>query len=248
MIFLADNLQSEIANAFSDSLHGPSKEKDSIVDDNMPLNEKMQLWLRHLAESGFEDNEAGSAELPTLSLPIIEKGEESSPQAYPVMPGLQKYRECVLENPAYDWLLGDIQRHCLLEPLNPNIMADISSAILRKLPSQLCFSRLDPVPSYKMTYTLDWDLVSFLEDQEYCEGNAKSLPLVITLTGSHEAAQALTCSQYLHQTWPFSGGNMLKLLQGLLKTRTGGKATGKLSYHPQRRHLSCRLLILLIAI
>jgi hypothetical protein len=92
-----------------------------------------------------------------------------------------------------------------------------------------------------MIYTLDWDLLSFLEDQEYSESNAEALPLVITLTGSREAAQALTCAQYLHQTWPSSAGKMLQLLQALLRIRPGETAAGKPSY--RRRHLSSCLLI-----
>jgi hypothetical protein len=216
----------------------------------MPLNEKMQLWLRHDMEStadlpsvNFEDDEAGYDDLFKFLFPMIELGEESNPDAYPVMPGLQKYRECVLENPAYDWLLGDIQRHCLLKPSNPDIMAGIASAILQGLPSQLRFSRRESVPSYKMTYILDWDLVSFLEDQEYSEGNSEALPLVITLTGTREAAQALTCSQYIHQAWSSSAGEMLKLLQALLKTKFGEKVTGVLSYYFTGRHLFSCLLI-----
>jgi hypothetical protein len=206
------------------------------MDENMPLYEKMKLWMSHDGDStgdfplppGFEGGEAGPADLLTLLLPMIEIGEESNPDVYPVMPGLQKYRECVLETPAYEWLLGDIQRHCLLEPSSPDIMAEVGSAILQGLPSQLRFSRRESVPSYKMTYILDWDLVSFLEDQEYKEDNAEALPLAITLTGSREAAQALTCSQYLHQTWPASAGEMLNLLQALLKIGLEEKATGTL--------------------
>ncbi|KAJ5976772.1 hypothetical protein N7501_000114 [Penicillium viridicatum] len=212
-----------------------STERKCIVDDNMPLNEKMKLWLRHDADSASDisfppvvDDDAGPSKHSTILLPLTEIDEESNPDAYPVMPGLQKYRECVLKNPAYDWLLGDIQRHCLLAHFNPNIIADIGSSILRILPSHPRFSRRESVPLYQMTYTLGWDLVSFLEDQEYSEGNLEALPLVITLTGSREAAQALSCSQYLHQTWPSSAGKMLKLLQDLLRTRPGEKAMGNL--------------------
>jgi hypothetical protein len=224
----------------NNSLDSPSTETESIVDDNMPLDEKLQLWLRHEADFASDD-EADPFEPLELLLPLIEIGEESNPDADPVMPELQKYRECVLETPAYEWLIGDIQRRCLLEPSNPDIMANIASAILQALPSQLCLSRRESVPSYRITYTLDWDLLSFLEDQEYSEGNAEALPLVITLTGSREAAQALTCAQYLHQTWPSSAGKMLQLLQALLRIRPGETAAGKPSY--RRRHLSSCLLI-----
>ncbi|OOQ86355.1 hypothetical protein PEBR_21823 [Penicillium brasilianum] len=218
----------DIANAFNHSLEDPSTDTESTADENMPLGEKMKLWLSHDVDSTGESPLGSEEDLLTLLLPIIEMGEESNYDAYPVMPGLQKYRECVLENPAYDWLLGDIQRHCLLEPSSPDTRAEINSAIVQGLPTQLRFSRRESVPSYKVTYSLDWDLVSFLENQEYNESNAKALPLVITLTGSREAAQALTCSEYLHQTWPLSAGEMVKLLQDLLEKGPKTKATGKL--------------------
>ncbi|KAJ5363917.1 uncharacterized protein N7496_009630 [Penicillium cataractarum] len=225
----------DIADAFNNSLEDPSTETESTVDENMPLNEKMNLWLSHDAGaaeellSGFEDGEAGPADLLALLLPIVEMGEEPNSDAHHVMPGLQKYRECVLEDPAYDWLIGDIQRLCLLEPSSPDTMAEIGSAILQGvLPPQLRFSRRESVPSYKMTYSLDWDLVSFLEDQEYNKDNAEALPLVITLTGSRGAAQALTCAEYLRQTWPSSADEMVKLLQGLLNSEPKSKASGTL--------------------
>ncbi|KAJ5611872.1 hypothetical protein N7528_008977 [Penicillium herquei] len=187
----------------------------------MPLDEKFQLWLRHDADSA-SDYEANPSELITPLLPLIEIDEESNPEGDPVLPELQRYRDCLLVSPAYDWLLGHIQSHCVLEPSNPDIMADISCAILQGLPSQLCFSRQKSVPSYKMTYTLDWDLVSFLEDQEYSEDNAEALPLVITLTGSREAAQALTCNlpdgtdlvAWFHSSEPSKNPNIVFQVKG----------------------------------
>lgn len=197
----------------------------------MPLDEKMKLWLRHDTDSAselsvpleLEDGEGEPGATDFLAL-----GEEANPDSCPIMPGLEQYRECVLETPAYEWLLGDIQRHCLLEPSIPDTMSDIGNTILQGLPSQLRFSRQEPVLSYKMTYTLDWDLIAFLENQEYSMGIADALPLVITLSGSCGAAQALTCSQYLHQTWPSSAEGMLRLLQSLLRVESNEKATGEL--------------------
>jgi hypothetical protein len=194
----------------------------------MTLTDKMELWSRHDKDSAGELPEPGAADIFALLLPKIELGEEHDADFCPIMPGLQKYRECVLETPAYDWLLCDIQKHCLLETSSPDTMSDIGNTILQGLPSQLRFSRRESVPSYKMTYTLDWNLVSFLEDQEYNMGIAEALPLVITLSGSREAAQALTCSQYLHQTWPSSAEGILKLLQSVLRAESNKKATGEL--------------------
>lgn len=226
----------------SELLDDSSTTREFRAGDNMALDEKMKLWSKHDADSvddetwskpiqesdPFPDTAGecspGSADIVDLH-PAIEIGGALNA----VMPELAEYRECIVGHPAYDWLLSDLQRHCLHTPSTQEVMAEIGRTILQGLPSQPRFSRRDSALSYKMTYTVDWDLISFLEDQEYNEESFKALPLVITLTGSREAAQALTCSQYLHQTWPSSAGGVLNLLQTLLESGPRGKATGMLS-------------------
>jgi hypothetical protein len=208
----------------------------------MALDEKMKLWSKHDADS--VNDEAWSKSIREFDTFFPDGGGENSPGPADTvnlhsaietdnavsawMPELHEYRECIAGHPAYDWLLGDLRRHCLHVPSTQNIMAEIGRTIMQGLPSQPRFSRRESSLSYKITYTVDWDLISFLEDQEYSEQNFKALPLVITITGSREAAQALTCSQYLHQTWPSSAGEILKLLQTLLESGTRDKATGML--------------------
>ncbi|PCG96133.1 Nucleoside phosphorylase [Penicillium occitanis (nom. inval.)] len=155
-------------------------------------------------------------------------GAETDEAVGPVMPELKKYRECIFGDPAYEWLLRDLQKHCDLVPSSPDLSSEIRKAILQALPSQTTFTRQEPSNLYKMTYNMDWDLVSFLNEQEYSKENYQALPLVITVTGSREAAQALTCSQYLHQTWPSSAAGILGLLQTLLIPEEKNKATGDL--------------------
>jgi hypothetical protein len=232
--------QRSIVDAFvNESLDDSTAARRSETGDNMPLDDIMELWSKHTSDLGldepwnkpdedsrFSDSEdenfpgpAGINDLP------VEKDEAFDV----VMPELKTYRDCIVGSPAYEWLLSDLQKQCLITPSNPNLMSEVSKAIMRALPAQPHFRRREPVLPYKMTYTVDWDLVSFLEDQEYSIGNSQALPLVVTVTGSREAAQALTCTQYLHQTWPSSGESVLKLFQTLLRSVKGDKVMGMLS-------------------
>ncbi|KAJ5652431.1 hypothetical protein N7507_009857 [Penicillium longicatenatum] len=149
----------------------------------------------------------------------------TSPTKTPPMPELRIYREYIVENQAYVWLLSDLRSHCLLTPSRPNLKAEIRASITAGLYSQLSFRRRETFMPCKLTYTMDWDIISFLEYQEYNEGNSKALPSIITITGTRDAAQALTCSQYLHQTWPLSSREVLSLLQALLESDTTDKST-----------------------
>ncbi|KAF3398983.1 hypothetical protein DPV78_006688 [Talaromyces pinophilus] len=199
---------------------------------NVPLHDIMTHWLNEVQDMNDNAWSPGDFNLH----PIEDKdkdietnsGAETDEALGPVMPELKKYRECIFGNPAYEWLLRDLQKHCDLVPSSPDLSSEIRKAILQALPLQTIFTRQEPSKSYKMTYNMDWDLVSFLNEQEYSEESYQALPLVITVTGSREAAQALTCSQYLHQTWPSSAAGILGLLQTLLFSEEKNKATGDL--------------------
>ncbi|KAJ5263401.1 hypothetical protein N7478_011006 [Penicillium angulare] len=207
---------------------------ETRAGSNMPLHDIMEQWSKYEVEETNDDawgqpnenldegDDDPSDDAESFNMNPIEETDTDETLST-TMPALVKYREFIVGNPAYDWFLKDIHKHSHLVPSSPDISAEIRKTILQALPSQTTFSRREPVNLYKMTYSMDWDLISFLKEQEYNEENYRALPLVITLTGSREAAQALTCSQYLHQTWPSSAGEVLKTLQTVLqKSKAAG--------------------------
>lgn len=78
---------------------------------------------------------------------------------------------------------------------------------------------LSAIAIVQTKYAIQWDPIAFLKDQEYKEDPAEALPIVITLTGSADNAQALTCSQYLQQKWPSYGLQVLELIQSVLRSQ-----------------------------
>ncbi|PLN78353.1 hypothetical protein BDW42DRAFT_187471 [Aspergillus taichungensis] len=108
-------------------------------------------------------------------------------------------------------------------------MTEIRQKILQSLPTTQRFSRREPTASYKMTYSVDWDPMSFLKDQGFEGEPFEAVATAITLTGSDNTAQALTSSQYLQQTWPSSALLVLENIRKALGRQRENHATGELS-------------------
>jgi hypothetical protein len=63
---------------------------------------------------------------------------------------------------------------------------------------------------------MDWDLPNFLRGQGYDTILEIAVEHAITVTGSSSNAQALSCMDYMCQTWPLSGREVVRVLQKAL--------------------------------
>jgi hypothetical protein len=89
-----------------------------------------------------------------------------------------------------------------------------------------------------MTFRVEWDPLAFLKDQEYKVNFHEAIETAITLTGSSDSdVQALTCIQYLCQTWPVLGEHTIRLVQAVISSGPGHEHTSKFrnlsSYGPK---------------
>lgn len=126
-----------------------------------------------------------------------------------------------LETPAYKSLIANIERECRIVPSTPNLMEDIRRKISNSLSS---FCGTDPSPvsqSFRLTYKCKWDPLAFLKEQGYKEQPGSAIETAITLTGSDASAQAQTCIQYLGQTWPSIGLQVLQLIKDVVQSGPG---------------------------
>lgn len=131
------------------------------------------------------------------------------------------YREFVLGIDAYDWLLTRLQREFRLVPTEPNTIGVIRGQILSWLPSSQRISRQVSSQSCSSRFELDWDILGFFETQGYLDRPDQIFEGVITLTGSCRDAQAASCAQYIHQTWPLTGDAMVQLIKEVLRNEEG---------------------------
>lgn len=135
------------------------------------------------------------------------------------------YSELLQQFPAYRWLVGCARKILTLDTLGENMIQDIARAfplgfLLRKADCILPLTLLD------VDFILDWDPRLFLRVQEYAGNSANIFDHVITLTGSLDNAQALTCAQYMRQTWPESSDCVISLFHKLLEGRANCSTSG----------------------
>jgi hypothetical protein len=113
-------------------------------------------------------------------------------------------------------LLQRIQAALKLTTTRGTVVDYITRCIQQGLSSK-GVPNVDPASRiHSCTFQIDWDPIQFLQ-QQYPRGVRQPISEVITLVGSSINAQssidvqALTCGQYMRQTWPSTG---LELLQG----------------------------------
>ncbi|GAB1195455.1 hypothetical protein APSETT444_004714 [Aspergillus pseudonomiae] len=210
-------IKSEISAALIDSLsEGLDQEEEDMADgedrnpDKMPLEELISLWhSKGPPEPGFNVEES-LEDMENEGQVLVDSskvdGEDSN------LPQLQSYRALIINSPSYKWLLTILHRECMLAPPEANVIHQIRDYILAVLPVSPIISRKTPTMTFEVFVRLNWNPIAFYTEQEYAESPKDAMERAITLTGSRTTAQALTCSQYMSQTWPLTGIQILQLI------------------------------------
>jgi hypothetical protein len=187
-----------------------------------PSNEVMSRWLSSRDDDQFE-------ELPTQE--IIDGKDDLDGEEEINIVGLEEYRKFILDNPTYVWLLDQLRREVLLSRAEPDIMHEISEAILDASRSRQRVSRKVSPLGCKAVFRVDWDPFLFLEEQGFDAPNFQVITRAITLTGSCKDAQALSCRDYLAQTWGSAGTRLIDLIQELVRNGEHGRiVTGRYTF------------------
>lgn len=176
----------------------------------MPLKEFILSWLQ-----GVDDQ----AEDVVGSAPEIPDGEDENEESDPT--DLLTYRKLIFMSPAYKWLLEKLYREIHLATAEANTLNGIRQRIISSLPTSHSMSRKHSSELHWVTFELDWDPIRFVREQEYRENAAEAVERAITLTGSANHAQALTCGRYLYQTWPSTGSHTIQLVKDVICSEAG---------------------------
>lgn len=187
--------------------------------DRMNLHERMSLWeeKESLDEVPSRDDSEGVDPEGLDPHGGYEEAEfEEAPEDL-----FYSFRELLHDTEAYEWFLTRLQREFRLVSTEPNAIQQIRNQIRSSLPSADRISRKKDWQSCGAAFELDWDITEFFKTQRYSNRPDQVLRGVITLTGSCRDAQATTCSQYMRQTWPLTGEEMLQLVEKTLKCEEG---------------------------
>lgn len=178
--------------------------------NNMKLDELMNLW-----EERLQETEEGN--VPQLD---HDSDWETSIEDMDELSELFAYQKFVAEIPAYEWLLRRLRREILLTPSEPSSQEALHDTILNFFPPPQRVSRSEPLKPCHIKFILDWDLLGFIREQEY-EEREGLLEKIITITGSRKDAQAMTCLQYFHQTWPAYSACLISLVEAAVFSKPG---------------------------
>lgn len=179
---------------FGDLISNWISDPDPLQDPNTALNMK--------PDDVMDDSYSGNL--------------DEANRAIDSLPELSAYKDFISKHPAYKWLLQSIRKELYMGTPG-NVQTDIRETILGHLPSAQSISRREAPKRYILTFTADWDPVSFLQEQEYRESPERALERAITITGSKIDAQAATTTQYLGQIWPSSGIHLLHVVKHVVR-------------------------------
>ncbi|KAH7067031.1 hypothetical protein BKA63DRAFT_425181 [Paraphoma chrysanthemicola] len=209
---------------------------DTFPASAVPWMDRTNLWWRH-TDSQEQTNLDDDLDQPQSFVPDYaspsrdeEQGTNDNSSYDAETQALSGYRTLLLQSPPYQWFIQTLQRECRVDAMSPNHMDTVRMRVLEHLPTSRIVSRRRPSESYKVLFRIDWDPVTFLLDQGY-EGNLRDVvDIVVTLTGGMDDAQALTCSEYMRQTWPSSGSQILHLIKDVVSCDRGQHHTCKFLY------------------
>ncbi|KAI9764589.1 MAG: hypothetical protein M1840_008318 [Geoglossum simile] len=233
VMFFIHKYRSDIVGSFKDRYSHEENLADNRTrdPDKMPLEVVMSNWYQTLEDpedSVTPDPDFGDLNEANVDDLVDRKpNEEAGEGVYEEtnMPELSAYRDFIFKAPAYEWLLASLRREFLLSPAEPNSMEDIRRQIICSLPSSHKVSRKKSAEAYRMTFRVEWDPLAFVKEQEYREELDEVVEIAITLTGSAKDAQALTCAQYLCQTWPSIGRHTIRLVKEVVRGGPGHRHT-----------------------
>ncbi|RFU74661.1 pfs domain-containing [Trichoderma arundinaceum] len=240
-LFLIYKYRNQIAAAFRDKHSEQESEYKSAQDGQFPasrsmlLDDRLDLWFKrldleqdtpaHTVEDLGESSQAYSAisdDRRRSTSPT--KGEQGDTREIS-NPLSAIYRHFILTSEAYEWLLRRLRREAHSTFVETNIMGAIGHEITECLQRSRKIKRKEPPVVYKTIFEVDWDILTFLKKQQYSDEPSVAIERALTLTGSYQDAQVVTCLQYVNQTWPITGDRILQLIKDVIHGKYGYRYT-----------------------
>ncbi|KAH7151914.1 hypothetical protein B0J13DRAFT_251562 [Dactylonectria estremocensis] len=193
--------------------------------EGMPLLDKMAMWQSRDDQDhapGVEDDDYFDG-----------VNDDEDPDDYEDI-NLPAYQKIIFDSPAYKWFLATCKKEVTLQQEGTNSCITTTESIRRRFIEMLptgSISKRHAPSSHEMVFFLNWhqDIALRLEREniEFPSRPDQSFSSLVVLTGSLNQAQALTMKQYMSQTWPANGLQMLNALQetiGSPKSLESGKS------------------------
>jgi hypothetical protein len=181
--------------------------------NNLPPDERLRRWIQEVEPS--EENYAQEANEGRLTASIFGPSEEGQKRFGTLQPDV--YTGVAFNGEEFQWLLSNLKRAYQNDSKGwaiEKVREEISAHLIR--PSAI--NRKESLGPQEAKFTIKLDLKQGLREELIDCTPAEGLSKIITITGTRRDAQALTCRQYLTQTWPVTGHRMITHIEAMLGT------------------------------
>ena len=126
----------------------------------------------------------------------------------------------ITQTAAFLWLVNKIKIELLLSSPESSILHTVRDHISALLSSHERADQTFLQLPATITFEIECDLISFLHKYHF-EGTSsfeEIMSKLVTITSDGKDMQALTCKQYMKQTWPCGGQRVLQMLAQILES------------------------------
>lgn len=200
--------------------------------DNISVDDTVGAWLSNLDLSqtqpktdksnlsSYNQNEDANSANTNIDSPKDDYSETNPSRVQGATDlWLAAYHELVPKTDGYQWLLGRLKKELLMTPAKPSSMDSINNLIAQSLELSLIAGHHTPTRTYDAVFEVDWNIMAFLEKQQYTTDLRETIERIITVTGSYQDSFITTCGQYINQTWPSSGEIIMQLVKELVDSK-----------------------------
>jgi hypothetical protein len=198
-----------------------NKTESQIAEEVMSVEDKVTNWGR-LEASETPLNEQDRLYADEKDIDMLEDDAFDFPDQ-------NLYRQTLVDSSAYQWLISSLHRESNMRLSGPNAAGTLRKSIVQKLGRIRHISYRTTPRVSEVVFEIHLNLFIFFEMQQHDLPAGEALPKVITLTGYGDNVQAMTCFDYVAQTWPQAGPTIVNLLGQLLNEKSGNP-TGRLFY------------------
>lgn len=188
-----------VAAEHEDQASSDDGQMQSRQDPGMSVEEK----IRKAGWSSADDFE---------QLPDDDLEWDGDPELY------RQVRLFLVDGPAYQWLVENARASFMLTERRGTAVGRIAQR-MGDVMSSMRDRRSRLLQEFEAEFLIDWNFITFLKTQGYSAvlDDTAVFGNIITLTGTAANAQASMCKEYMLQTWPSTGHEVIALVQNALR-------------------------------
>lgn len=179
----------------------------------MSVENKMQMWRNSLDQGLIQRTRSDACSRATQTGMVSDFSHDA--------PDFKQFAEVVFTDCSYTWLIARLRGRSLSTIDEDDDLEKVRRAILNALPETPDIQS-GISSTFQANFEVSWPLRAFLVEQ-FPDTITPDIGRIMTITGNICDAQALTCAQYMEQTWPCTGVHLLHLLQKLVVSNTDTK-------------------------